>query len=204
MRLKKTYDTPKERAFVAHLHAADASSKTASPYDDSASERTLYNYFRDYSPAYGRYVESDPIWLRGGVNTYGYVRGNPESNADPLGLMECRWVGLVLICDNRPPVLDPRDPYPTSPPPFTSPKLLPDWLVDKIKDFCSAKEKPATSCQDHYQACLMTSLAGRPGSVFGESRCLSCRNACVAGNGIWPASISFTNGSVGCDYWNYQ
>jgi len=44
-----------------------------------------YNYFRDYDPAMGRYVESDPIGLRGGLNTYSYVDLNPIKLADPAG-----------------------------------------------------------------------------------------------------------------------
>jgi uncharacterized protein RhaS with RHS repeats len=47
---------------------------------------TYYNYMRTYLPMVGRYGESDPIGLGGGLNTYSYVGGNPLMYTDPLGL----------------------------------------------------------------------------------------------------------------------
>ncbi|MCC4592559.1 hypothetical protein LL974_15585 [Xanthomonas campestris pv. cannae] len=45
------------------------------------------NYFRDYEPGTGRYVQSDPIGLQGGVATYSYGGSNVLASIDPLGLI---------------------------------------------------------------------------------------------------------------------
>ncbi|MFT0214039.1 RHS repeat-associated core domain-containing protein [Pseudomonas sp. F1_0610] len=55
---------------------------------------THYNYYRDYNPRVGRYSQSDPIGLGGGINHYGYAEGNALRYKDPDGRVV--WFGIPI------------------------------------------------------------------------------------------------------------
>ncbi|WP_336340934.1 RHS repeat-associated core domain-containing protein [Stenotrophomonas muris] len=52
----------------------------------TAASGLFYNYQREYDPAVGRYSQSDPIGLMGGISTYGYSAARPTDRIDELGL----------------------------------------------------------------------------------------------------------------------
>src|SRR6185295_5714310 len=63
-----------------------------------------YNYHRNYDASVGRYVESDPIGLESGSNTYVYVGANPLAWIDPSGLapLYCQYsqsTGMFFCID---------------------------------------------------------------------------------------------------------
>ncbi|MEB6336574.1 RHS repeat domain-containing protein [Serratia rhizosphaerae] len=71
-----------------------------------------YNLFRYYDPNCGRFTQSDPIGLAGGVNTYAYTP-DPISWVDPLGLVKCGIKGKYREIDKTD---------------------LPSWIKDSFKN----------------------------------------------------------------------
>jgi len=62
------------------------------------------NYHRDYDPVVGRYIESDPIGLKGGsYSTYIYAFVSPLDFIDPTGLLTCSYdiTARQLACTNN-------------------------------------------------------------------------------------------------------
>ena len=56
----------------------------------------FYNGQRYYDPQTGRYHQSDPIGIVGGINTYSYVDGQPTGYVDPNGLQAAPMPGLPI------------------------------------------------------------------------------------------------------------
>jgi len=83
----------------AGLGTFECNLRFAGQYYDNETN-LAYNYFRDFDPSLGRYVESDPIGLQGGLNTYLYVVGNPVKFVDPRALDPICFTPTT-VCDGN-------------------------------------------------------------------------------------------------------
>lgn len=86
-RLRVSTSKRRRAVFVSAPQTRTASREIDLNYDRTTSGPFLYNFFRDYDPQTGRYVQADPIGLEGGVNPYVYVDADPIGLIDPEGLM---------------------------------------------------------------------------------------------------------------------
>ena len=64
-----------------------------------------YNYHRNYESSVGRYLESDPIGVKGDIATYSYAINNPFGYFDFNGLepiyIECAGQQGLTVCDGK-------------------------------------------------------------------------------------------------------
>lgn len=62
-----------------------------------------HNYYRDYDPQTGRYLQEDPIGLWGGLNVHIYTSNNPIKFFDAFGLIVNveynKNTGMVTVTD---------------------------------------------------------------------------------------------------------
>ncbi|NMO19480.1 hypothetical protein HPC49_27420 [Pyxidicoccus fallax] len=142
----------------------------------------FYNRFRYYDPALGRYLQSDPLGLAGGLNLYAYP-SNPLVHFDALGLMHTNR-GNPNHVDGKTPVENVKpldvDSYGSQ----TKRSVVGDQLDnDHIPSFAASRK----ACEDHLERKLtdveatklknyLTSITEPHAVHSGSSRTYAGRN----------------------------
>jgi RHS repeat-associated protein len=161
-----------------------------------------YNYFRDYDPSVGRYFESDPIGLRGGISTFGYVGQAPSSAYDPRGLEIVPGgpdvgpgIPVVEICIRPPSQLQPVPhgflcvdgdrigfyPRPGENPVWPNPGEWRDDSGERSRSICTPTPRPY-GCRSYFTNCVAT--CSKPGPrrypySIGGLTCLDRADSCL-------------------------
>ncbi|MDX2105631.1 MAG: RHS repeat-associated core domain-containing protein [Candidatus Melainabacteria bacterium] len=119
---------------------------TGQRYD---SETGLYYYkLRYYSPTLGRFLQPDPIGYAGGMNLYQYVKNDPGTYVDPLGLF------MIMLPPPGGPSEPPGTPLPEPPAPPVGDPPMPT--------------PPGKPIVDPPQGGESVSHGGEPGTVYNN------------------------------------
>ena len=163
-----------------------------------------YNYHRDYDPATGRYVESDPIGLYGGsYSTYAYVGDDPANSYDPSGLAS---PGRTAPSPLPPGPLD----FPANPQPWSGDVAIAlqnaiENIVNAIVDSRTIPKpaKPTCGCTCTCRADANDNIPGniQPGDktfAFGTATASNCGEASKQAKRIATRSLGKQPKHVGC------
>ena len=149
------------------------------------------NYFRDYRPELGRYLESDPIGLRGGVNLWGYVSANALKAVDYSGMI--KWEGSVVSLTAGPFPFAGVDHY-------------------KLKSECKCGKRISLSLSSYYVGFPVAATWNAPACFEDKSPCPNAQSLSGLYQkpfvsltwGIWGGSLSRPTSGDGISCWGWS